>query len=229
MELTRLPLGAAVFDLDGTLIDTEPRSRLMWARLFDAHGAPHDEAVLASFAGRRGREALVDHLHLFPGRTVEELFHEVLGHYDDPDLPVPEPVPGAVELVRALHALDVPIAVVTSGLRGYAHGLLAELGVDGLLDMVVTADDVVVGKPHPEGFLAAARGLGVPPAEAVAFEDAPAGVAAARDAGMTVVGITTTQPSTALRAARHVVADLRQVTVTPGPELRIRDTEEKNQ
>ncbi|MCP2335278.1 HAD family hydrolase [Actinomadura rupiterrae] len=226
MELIRLPARAAVFDLDGTLIDTEPRNRVMWARLFDAHGAPHDEALLASFAGRRGREALVDHLHLFPGRTAEELFHEVLGYGDDPDLPVPDPVPGAVELVRELHALGVPTAVVTSGMRGYAHGLLADLGVRELLKLIVTADDVVVGKPDPEGFLAAARGLGVPPHEAVAFEDAPAGVAAARDAGMTVVGITTTQPSGALSAAHHVVADLRQVTVTPGPELRIRDTEE---
>lgn len=227
MELTRLPLGAAVFDLDGTLIDTEPRNRVMWARLFDAHGAPHGDEVLTSFVGRRGREVLVDHLHLFPGRTVEELFHEVLAYGEDQDLPVPEPVPGAVELVRALHARNVPIAVVTSGMSDYAHGLLMTLEIRDLLGLVVTADDVVVGKPDPEGFLAAARGLGVAPEEAVAFEDAPAGVAAARDAGMTVVGITTTQPSAALRAAQHVVADLRQVTVTPGPELRIRDTEEK--
>ncbi|MEV5575031.1 HAD family phosphatase [Spirillospora sp. NPDC052269] len=227
MELTRLPVRAAVFDLDGTLIDTEPRNRVMWARLFDAHGVPHDEAELASFAGRRGREVLADRLHLFPGRTVEELFHEVLAYENDPDMPVPEAVPGAVELVRALRGLGVPTAVVTSGISGYAHDLLDELGVRELMDLIVTADDVVVGKPDPEGYLAAARGLSVPPDEAVAFEDAPAGVAAARDAGMTVVGITTTQPSAALRAAQHVVADLRQVTVTPGPELRIRDTEEK--
>ncbi|MFC9969558.1 HAD family hydrolase [Spirillospora sp. NPDC127200] len=219
--MTELSLEAVAFDLDGTLIDTEPRNRVMWSRLFDAHGAPYDEALIASFAGRRGREALADLLHLFPGRGVEELFQQALTYENDPDLPAVRPVPGAVELVRALHAAGVPVAVVTSGMRGYASGLLDALGVHDLLELVVTADDVTVGKPDPEGFLAAARGLAVPPERMVAFEDAPAGVAAVKAAGMTCVGITTTQPPDALAAADRVVADLLEVAVLPGPVLRV--------
>ncbi|QXJ21988.1 HAD family phosphatase [Actinomadura graeca] len=220
MEL--IALRAAVFDLDGTLIDTEPRNRVMWSRLFDAHGAPYDDAVIASFAGRRGMEVLAGLAHLFPGRTAEELFEEALSYGTLPGLPLAAPVPGAVELVRSLVAAGVPLAVVTSGQRSYAEGLLEELGVRDLLDLVVTAGDVVTGKPHPEGYLAAARDLDVTPRDAVGFEDAPAGVAAVKAAGMTCVGVTTTQPVGALAEADHVVADLKEVDVVAGPALRVR-------
>lgn len=215
-------LGAAVFDLDGTLIDTEPRNRAMWSRLFDAHGVPYDEALIASFAGRRGLEVLGDLAHLFSGRTVEELFEQVLSYGAMPGMPPVAPVAGAVELVRSLADAGVPLAVVTSGERRYAEGLLDELGIRGLLDIVVTAGDVVTGKPHPEGYLAAVRDLDVPPEETIGFEDAPAGVAAVKSAGMTCVAVITTQPAGALAGADHVVPDFKEVDVVPGPALRVR-------
>ncbi|WP_141581209.1 HAD family phosphatase [Actinomadura sp. WMMA1423] len=214
-------LGAAVFDLDGTLIDTEPRNRVMWSRLFDAHRVPYDEALIGSFAGRRGVEVLSDLAHLFPGRTVEELFEQAISYESLPGMPDVAPVPGAVDLVRSLADAGVPLAVVTSGQRPYAERLLDELGVRSLLDLVVTAGDVVTGKPHPEGYLAAARDLDVPPVEAVGFEDAPAGVAAVKAAGMTCVGVITTQSVGALASADHVVADFMEVDVVPGPALRV--------
>lgn len=216
-----IPLRAAVFDLDGTLIDSEPRNRVMWRKLFASHGVPHDEALIASFAGRRGLEVLTDLLHLFPGRTAEELFEEAISYESLPGMPPPAPVAGAVELVRSLADAGLPLAVVTSGQREYAEGLLAFLGIRDLLDIVLTAGDVATGKPHPEGYLAASRDLGVPPGEAIGFEDAPAGVAAVKAAGMTCVGVTTTQPAAALAAADHVVADLERVNVAPGPALRV--------
>ncbi|MBD2895985.1 Validoxylamine A 7'-phosphate phosphatase [Actinomadura sp. RB99] len=215
-------LRAAVFDLDGTLMDTEPRNRVMWARLFDAHGVPFDDELIGSFAGRRGIEVLEELLHLFPGRTAEELFEQAVAYETAPGVPADVPVPGAVELVRSLADAGVPLAVVTSGQRSYVERLLAALGVRDLMDIVVTAGDVLTGKPHPEGYLAAARDLGVPPGEAVGFEDAPAGVAAVKAAGMTCVGVATTQPVAALAAADHVVADLKEVNVEPGPALRVR-------
>ncbi|MGI5323241.1 HAD family hydrolase [Actinomadura nitritigenes] len=220
MEL--IGLRAAVFDLDGTLMDTEPRNRVMWARLFDAHGVPYDDELIGSFAGRRGIEVLEELLHLFPGGTAEELFEQAVAYDTAPGVPADVPVPGAVELVRSLADAGVPLAVVTSGQRPYAERLLAALGVRDLMDIVVTAGDVLTGKPHPEGYLAAARDLGVPPGEAVGFEDAPAGVAAVKAAGMTCVGVATTQPVAALAEADHVVADLKQVNVEPGPALKVR-------
>ncbi|XVQ12293.1 HAD family hydrolase [Spirillospora sp. CA-255316] len=216
-----MELSGAVFDLDGTLIDTEPRNRVMWTWLFDEHGAAHDPALIASFAGRRGREVLAELLHLFPGRTVEELYQQAISYEHGPGAPVVAQVPGAADLVRALHREGVPLGVATSGQRRYAEGLLAELGLRECFAAVVTADDVTTGKPDPEGFLAACAGLGVPPERAVGFEDAPAGVAAVKAAGMTCVGVTTTLPAEALAGADHVVANLKEVDVVPGPALRV--------
>ncbi|GAA4128623.1 HAD family phosphatase [Actinomadura keratinilytica] len=216
-----IPLRAAVFDLDGTLVDTEPRNRAMWQRLFQTHGVPHDEALIASFAGRRGVEVLAELAHLFPGRAVDELFAQVVSYGTAPDMPPVAPVPGAVELVRALHGAGVPVAVVTSAQRPYAEALLDGLGILELPAATVTAGDVTTGKPDPEGYLAAAGTLGVPPADAVAFEDAPAGVAAVKAAGMTCVGVTTTQPAQALDGADHLVANLKEVELSPGPVLRV--------
>ena len=216
-----IDLDAVVFDLDGTLIDTEPRNRVMWSRLFAAHGVPYDQTLITSFAGRRGLEVLGELAHLFPGRTAGELFEQALSYGKGPGLPADVPVPGAARLIGSLADAGVPLAVVTSGERGYAEGLLDGLGVRDLLDLVVTAGDVVTGKPHPEGYLAAARDLGVPPGRTVGFEDAPAGVAAVKSAGMLCVGVRTTQPADALAAADHVVGDLNEVDVVPGPALRV--------
>ncbi|MFB0619392.1 hypothetical protein [Streptomyces sp. AGS-58] len=74
--LHHLHAKAALFDLDGTLVATEHRSRAARTRLFTSHGLPCDDALLATFVGRRGQEALADHVHRFPGRTVDELFEE---------------------------------------------------------------------------------------------------------------------------------------------------------
>jgi HAD superfamily hydrolase (TIGR01509 family) len=212
---------AVVFDLDGTLIDTEPRSRAMWTWLLESHGVEPEPSLVASFAGRRGREVLAELIHLFPGRTVDELFDQATSYEHGPDAPAVGRVPGAVDLVRALHEEGVPLGVATSGWRGYAEGLLTELGVRDCFGAVVTADDVTVGKPDPEGFLAACAGLGAAPRRSVGFEDAPAGVAAVKAAGMTCVGVTTTLPAEALAGADRVVADLREVRVAPGPVLRV--------
>ncbi|MFJ9420067.1 HAD family hydrolase [Streptomyces sp. NPDC101227] len=208
---------AALFDLDGTLIATEHRSRAAWTRLFEAHGLVVDDALLATFVGRRGQEALGDHAHRFPGSTVEELFDEAVGYLNGADMPPPYAVPGAGALVERLYADGVPMAVVTSGLREHAGALLDLVGGAHLFAAMITAEDVSRGKPHPEGYLAGCAALGVEPGQAVAFEDAPAGVAAARAAGLACVGITTTHTGAALRAADLVVPDLTAVDWPPFP------------
>ncbi|OPF82391.1 haloacid dehalogenase [Streptomyces antioxidans] len=210
-----LPIRAALFDLDGTLIVTEHRSRAAWTRLFQAHGLRIDDALLATFVGRRGQEALADHVHRFPGSTVDELFHEAVGYLNGPDIPPPYPVPGAGVLVKTLHTEGVPMAVVTSSLGEHAHVLLDHVGGADLFATVITAEDVQRGKPHPEGFLSGCAALGVHPTQAVAFEDAPAGIAAAKAGGLACVGLTTTHSAEALGAADLVVPDLTGVRWPP--------------
>ncbi|MEV4741112.1 HAD family phosphatase [Streptomyces sp. NPDC049555] len=214
-ESSSPPWHAALFDLDGTLVATEHRSRAAWTRLFRTHGLEVDDALLASFVGRRGKEALADHVHRFPGSTVDELFEEAVGYLNGPDIPAAYAVPGAEALVKLLAAEGVPMAVVTSGLREHARELLTLVGGAELFSALITAEDVSRGKPDPEGYLAGCAALGVEPARAVAFEDAPAGVAAAKAAGMACVGITTTHSAAELRAADLVVPDLKEIGWPP--------------
>jgi sugar-phosphatase len=77
--------------------------------------------------------------------------------------------------------------------------------------VLITADDVHFGKPHPEGFLLAAKALGVPPTSCVVVEDSPAGVAAGKAAGALVVALTTTHSADVLTAADIVVSDLSEL------------------
>jgi sugar-phosphatase len=95
--------------------------------------------------------------------------------------------PGAHRLIEKLTAAELPWAVVTSADRRLAAARLGAAGITAPL--VVTAEDVVEGKPDPEGYLLAASQLGVRPEECLVVEDAPVGVAAGRRAGMRVVGV----------------------------------------
>ncbi|MCS0636914.1 HAD family phosphatase [Streptomyces sp. LP05-1] len=210
-----LRIRAALFDLDGTLVATEHRSRAAWTRLFRTHGVEVNDTVLATFVGRRGQESLADHVHKFPRGTVEELFAEAVGYLEGPDIPPPYPVPGAEALVKELHAQGIPMAVVTSGLREHALALLEHVGGAQLFSAVITAEDVRTGKPDPEGFLAGCAALGVDPSQATAFEDAPAGIAAAKAAGLRCVALTTTHDAEALGQADTVAADYTELTWSP--------------
>ncbi|MDF5751131.1 HAD family phosphatase [Spongiactinospora sp. TRM90649] len=208
---------AAIFDLDGTLINTEPRNVAIWERLFVNNDVPYDDALLRRFMGRRGKDVLSEMLGLFPGRSVPDLIAEVFTYEEHPGLPAIVPVPGAVELVRRVVEHGSPIAVVTSAGRRWAEGRLREVGVRDYVQTLVTAEDVEIGKPDPSGFLMGAALLSTLPGRCVVFEDSVAGIAAAKAAGMTCVGVATTHPHVELTGADLVVADFTTVEWPPGP------------
>ncbi|MEU1876688.1 HAD family phosphatase [Streptosporangium sp. NPDC020072] len=208
-------MDAALFDLDGTLINSERRSQAMWAMLFDRHGVGHDRDVLRGFIGRRGRDVLAERTDLFPGVAIDDLLAEVRSFHDHPGLPEVTQVPGAADLMRRAAEYGARIAVVTSAHPDWADKRLAEAGVSDLVLTVVSSRDVTVGKPDPEGFLLAAERLAVEPARCVVFEDSIAGIAAAKAAGMTCVGIATTHEGSELAEADLVVTDLTTVDWPP--------------
>jgi sugar-phosphatase len=149
--------------------------------------------------------------HLFPDRDPHELLDEVLAHEVSDNLPEVVPVPGATELVRRLHAARVPLGLVTSALPEHVAARLLTADLLDVFDVVVTGRDVTVGKPDPQGFRMACERLGVPAHKSVGFEDAPAGVAAVKAAGMFCVAVTTTFPRAVLADADLVVDDLTEV------------------
>jgi sugar-phosphatase len=126
-------------------------------------------------------------------------------------MPAAKPVAGATQLLLRLHHQKIPIGVVTSGPRDYAQEQLRAIGALHLLNVLVTSNDVNKGKPDPEGYLSACATLEVNPEQTIVFEDAPAGVHAAKRAGAFCIGLTTTQPAEALAAADLTISDFTNI------------------
>lgn len=197
---------AALFDLDGTLMDSEPRSQELWRRLFAAYGVAGTPDLLASFGGRRSGDVIAEQLPRFgPGPTPDDLRHALRRLDAATDLPEPQLMRGASTLLTRLRDAGIPTALVTSGGLAYATHHLARLGVEAHFTTLVTADDVTRGKPDPEGYLLACRRLGVRPRDTLVFEDSAASIEAARSSGASCIAVGT--PSVALAAKTLAVVD----------------------
>lgn len=124
---------------------------------------------------------------------------------------------GVREVLDALTAAGVLLAIGSSGVRGNLELTVHECGLDGRFSAIVALEDITHGKPAPEVFLKAAARAGVQPARAAVFEDAPFGIQAARAAGMYAIGVTTSHPAPVLwdAGAHEVVDTLAGYDVSP--------------
>jgi HAD superfamily hydrolase (TIGR01509 family) len=206
---------AVIFDNDGLLLDTES----VWTRaehdLFERRGlefTPADKRELvgtsAEIAGgileRRlgqpgGALALIEELNEL---VVAELEHGV------------EAMVGARELLHALKERGTPIGLVSNSPLAFVRRSLEIVGFADRFDVVLSAHEVAAPKPSPDPYLEACRRLGVEPCpDVVALEDSPTGVAAARAAGLTVIGVPSLE-GIALEEAHHIAASLRDEVVS---------------
>ncbi|CAM5375544.1 haloacid dehalogenase [Streptomyces avidinii] len=201
---------ALLFDNDGTLISSMESVHRCWTRWAREHGITDEAFAAVELHGRPAAEIIAE---LLPEdvRAGALARIEVLETEDVAGGVVL--LPGTKELLSALPAGRW--AVVTSATRPLAEARLREVGID--YPEMVAADDITRGKPDPEPFLLAAARLGVDPARCAVFEDAPAGLAAGRAAGMTTVALTTTHTAAELDADA-VVRDLSAVSVLVGAE-----------
>ena len=193
---------AVVFDMDGVLIDSGAHHRASWTALCADIGVVPPPEFWRLTIGRPAEEA-VQHLL---GRPMSPAEARTLGerkrvHYARLAQRGILPITGVAAFVAELARLGVPRAVATSAARSDLERLLTAIGLRAHFAVVVTAEDVRRGKPDPEVYLRAARGLGLPPAACLVFEDAPVGVHAARAAGMRVIGVTTAHTDEELMAA----------------------------
>jgi mannitol-1-/sugar-/sorbitol-6-phosphatase len=205
-RIVRLFCQAILFDLDGVLVDSTASIEEAW-RLWAVRHGLDPEDVLRVAHGRRGFDTVrLVAPHLDAAREVaEQNAHEARATGF-------AAAPGAQALIEQLPPSCW--AVVTSGVRAVAEHRLRTVGLP-IPRVMVCADEVVHGKPDPEGFLAAAVRLGVPPSTCVVIEDAPAGLDAAHAAGMPAVAVASTYPPDALHMANIVVNSLEAVTVQP--------------
>ena len=201
---------AAIFDMDGVLIDSGVHHRDAWDLLLRELGHEPSPESWRITIGRPAEEAV----SLLLGRRLDAYEARTLArrkraHYARLAERGMLPIRGVAPFVEQLARAGVPRAVATSASRGDLDALLSQVGLRPHFDVIVTAEDVRWGKPNPEVFLLAAAGLDVPPPACLVFEDSLVGVHAARNAGMRVIGVTTAHDSRELLAAgaERAIAD----------------------
>jgi HAD superfamily hydrolase (TIGR01509 family) len=193
---------AAIFDLDGTMVDNMALHAEAFGQFARRHGLPPLTAAdRARIDGRRNSE-------IFPllfGRAVardewlayevekETLYRELsAGHLT--------PMPGLDHLLRQLSLRNIAVGLATSAPKPNVEHTLREIGLTGAFRVIVRGDEVKHGKPEPDVFIEAARRLDVDARDCLVFEDAPMGITAAHAAGMRVAALTTSFSEAGLRA-----------------------------
>jgi sugar-phosphatase len=205
MPTTAIIAHAILFDLDGVLADSTASVEHHWRSWARKHALDPD-ALIAVVHGRRAIDTIREVApHLDAERELADLVAAEGG-----DTRGVMATAGAKALLERLP--DDAWAVVTSGVRSVAEARLRASGLP-IPKLLVPADEITRGKPDPEGYLTAARKLGVEPRDCVVIEDAPAGIAAARNAGMRCIALMTTHSEHEVARADMVVASLAALDV----------------
>ncbi len=216
-------LDAMIFDFDGVVVDSEPIHLACFRDVLAGCGIEltsedyygkylgfddHDcFGAVMSENGRRVDERQIADLTGRKTLLVQQAFSESV-----------RPLPGAIELMRAARSAGAALAICSGALREEILLAGRTVGAIDLVDVVVSAEDVHAGKPDPEGYILALKLLGEKlarpsnPSATWVVEDSPAGVQAAKEAGMNVLAVTNSYGRTDLAAADRIVASLTEIT-----------------
>lgn len=208
---------AALFDMDGVLIDNTDFHVNAWLQFAQRHNRPlTKDQYVENINGRVSADAMayVFQRPISPGELIV-LTEEKEAIYRELYRPHLQPAPGLLDFLSALTAQDVKLAVGTSAPESNVLFTLDGLPLRPYFDAIVDASMVKKGKPDPEIYLTAANRVGIEPARCVVFEDAFAGIEAGLRAGMTVVALATTHTRNELvdTGAALIVDDFTQLTV----------------
>ena len=188
------PFKACIFDLDGTLVDSEPGYYASDLEFFGPRGIVIDEELNLRVMGT-GTKAYMGLLaELFPDNPfcslpLEERMRLRDGYYLEHWAPRARPFPGMAGLVSALHARGLPLGLASGSSRAAIDASLGAAGLARYFSVILSCEEVARGKPFPDIYLEAARRLGLAPAGCLVFEDGSKGLAAAKAAGMTCVAL----------------------------------------
>ncbi len=196
---------AILFDLDGVLVDSTPCAGRIWRGWAREQGFDPERMVQMA----HGRPT-IETVRMVAPQLDAKFETDKIEEREVNDVDGLKALPGARELLTSLPLERY--AIVTSGSRRLATARLRAAGLP-VPDRMITADDITHGKPNPEPYLKGARLLGYQPEACVVFEDAPAGIRAAKTAGMTVISFPTTYPLDALSEADCVAESLGSVHV----------------
>jgi HAD superfamily hydrolase (TIGR01509 family) len=186
-----MALKAIIFDFDGSIVDTETPDLATWREVFDEHGVTLDHQIWCRFVGRHGGFLeVLDHLELQTGLVIDrdiilerkrarclEIIHQQTTR------------PGVEQWLLDAAELSLQCVIASSSSRIWIEGHLERLGLRHHFSSIHCRDDVTQTKPDPEVYLAALKQLGISPREAIAIEDSPHGVSAARAAGIFCIAV----------------------------------------
>jgi len=207
---------AVIFDVDGVLVDSYEAHLRSWCDIARAHGVPFNEQDFARTFGRTSRDIIRAYWPdggSMSAAAIQAIDDEKEADYRrlvEHDFPAMD---GARDLIELLHGWNILVGVGSSGPPANVELVLRRLDVCHWIGAFVTGMDVTRGKPDPQVFLLAAERLGIAPRRCVVVEDAPAGVEAARRAGMKCIGFASRgRTREELSPADMVVDSLREVS-----------------
>ena len=207
---------AVIWDVDGVLIDSGEQHRRAWEQLAREEGLPYSDAAFWATFGMRNADIFPRMFGVSgpPERIIalgdrKEAIYRALLAQDA------APLPGAKELLAALHAAGYRQALGSSAPPANLEAIISLLGIASFLNAIVSGEQVARGKPAPDIFLTAAERLNIPPTRCLVIEDAPAGVAAAHAGGMRCLAVRRAgQPDApGLDAADALVDSLTEASV----------------
>jgi HAD superfamily hydrolase (TIGR01509 family) len=183
---------ALIFDFDGLILDTETPELEIWRGIYREFGHDISLEMWGQIVGGAAASDFrpLPYLQTLTGRDLTPL--NLLARVSEQNvirIAAQQPLPGVLGMLRAARRLGLKLAVASSSRHRWVDGHLHRLGMTHFFEAVKCSDDVSRTKPEPELYLSALEALGVSPDEAVAFEDSPNGVTAARRAGIFVVAV----------------------------------------
>jgi len=203
-------LRALIFDFDGLLVDTETVLIDAWVQLHTEDGLTCDRGTLHHIVGHT--DVVYDYWAAYApeiDRTALETRYRATARALTLAAP---PLPGALALLNAARAAGLKIGLASNSTHHHVEGHLAHRDMLGFFDTIACRDDVTIGKPEPDVYLAALRGLGVSAHESIAFEDSVPGHVAAHRAGLRVVVVP--NPSTVHCEFAHSTIKLHSLAET---------------
>jgi HAD superfamily hydrolase (TIGR01509 family) len=192
-------LKAILFDLDGTLANTDPLHFKIWQELLKEQGIDMDhETYKTQISGRQNPEIIQDLLPHFDA-TESEKFAEHKEKLFRERAQSLEPLPGFLELLEWVENQQFKTAVVTNAPRQNAHFMLKALNLKERFQTVVLGEEMTAGKPDPAPYQFCLKQLNIQPSEAIVFEDSPSGIRSAIGAGIDTIGVASTHAPDSLK------------------------------